>query len=109
MRKFTSLALALGLGLAIIPAAAFAQSSNTPVVDKRQQMQQKRIERGVQSGQLTPVETARLERGQGYVDQMERRAKADGIVTPEERHKLKQAQDTQSKRIARQKNDQQVR
>src|SRR5258706_12778852 len=87
------------------PAAA---QTGTPLVDKRQANQEARIQQGVQSGQLTPKETAKLERGQAKVQTMENKAKADGKVTPKERKKLAKAQNKQSKKIAREKHDKQT-
>ena len=89
--------------LASVPA--FAQS--TPGVDQRQVNQERRIDQGVASGELTPREAARLERGQDRVENMEARAKSDGVVTRRERAKLQQAQDVESRRIHRQKHDRQ--
>ena len=90
----------------VLPALAFAQA-NTPSVDQRQANQEQRIEQGVASGSLTQREANRLERGQQHVDNMENRAKADGVVTRGERARLHQAQDAQSARIYRQKHDRQ--
>jgi hypothetical protein len=89
-----------------LPTLAFAQA-NTPRVDQRQANQEQRIDQGVASGSLTQREANRLERGQQHVDNMENRAKADGVVTRGERARLHQAQDAQSARIHRQKHDRQ--
>ena len=89
-----------------LPTLAFAQA-NTPRVDQRQANQEQRIDQGVASGRLTQREANRLERGQQHVDNMENRAKADGVVTARERARLHQAQDVQSARIYRQKHDRQ--
>jgi hypothetical protein len=55
---------------ALISAAvitpALAQTA-TPGVDKRQANQEARIQQGVQSGQLTPKEAVKLEKGQAKV------------------------------------------
>ena len=89
-----------------LPTLAFAQA-NTPRVYQRQANQEQRIDQGVASGSLTQREANRLERGQQHVDNMENRAKADGVVTRGERARLHQAQDVQSARIHRQKHDRQ--
>ena len=80
----------LGVAVATLLAASavWAQSNQTPGVDARQERQQNRIAEGVASGQLTPRETARLERGEARIERMEQRAKADGVVTPKERKRL---------------------
>lgn len=43
----------IAMVVAVLPAAALAQSTSTPNIDQRQENQQKRIDQGVQSGQLT--------------------------------------------------------
>jgi hypothetical protein len=107
MSKFkTSIAT---LVIAALPAFAFAQAAPatpaTPGIDKRQAEQQKRIDQGVKSGQLTNREAARLEKGQAKVQRMETKAKADGVVTAKERRQITREQNKQSKRIAREKHD----
>ncbi|MCB4359252.1 hypothetical protein [Quatrionicoccus australiensis] len=97
----TVVAIALAL-----PVLAFAQA-NTPRVDQRQANQEQRIDQGVASGSLTQREANRLENGQQRVDNMENRAKADGVVTKRERARLHVAQDAQSDRIHAQKHDRQ--
>lgn len=93
------------IGAFVLPV--FAQS--TPVIDQRQANQEARIQQGVASGELTPREAARLEKGQTHVANMEAKAKADGVVTPKERARIDRAQDRQSARIHHQKHDRQHR
>lgn len=92
---------------ALVAAAALpvAAQTSTPSVDQRQQNQEARIQQGVQSGQLTPKETAQLEKGQAKVQVAEDKAKADGKVTSKERAKLAKKQDKQSKKIYKEKHD----
>jgi opacity protein-like surface antigen len=92
---------------ALVTVPAFAQSAATPGIDQRQANQERRIDQGVASGELNARETARLDRGQQHVDNMENRAKSDGVVTKGERAKIHATQDRQSKRIYRQKHDRQ--
>ncbi len=99
----------------ILIAAALAAASTahaqdpaaTTGVDKRQEVQQKRIDKGVESGQLNAKETGRLERHQAHIANMESKAKADGTVTKNERARLHHAQDQESQRIHHQKHDRQ--
>lgn len=77
----------------------------TPVIDERQANQQKRINQGVASGQLTGKEAANLQRGQARVSNMKANAKADGVVTKSERAHIKHAQKVQSNRIYNKKHD----
>jgi CRISPR/Cas system-associated endoribonuclease Cas2 len=88
---------------AVLPVAA--QTPSTPLVDQRQANQEARIQQGVKSGELTPKEAAKLEKGQDKVQKMENKAVADGKVTPKEQAKLERAQNKQSKKIAKKKNN----
>ena len=90
----------------VLPTLAFAQA-NTPGVDQRQMNQERRIDQGVASGSLTEREANRMERGQQHVDNIENRAKSDGVVTNRERARLQHAQNVESRRIYRQKHDRQ--
>jgi hypothetical protein len=89
--------------------ALAAQAQATPVVDERPQIQQKRINQGVASGEVTRVEAARLRSEQRQVKRAERRAKADGKVTRKERVNLQRKQNQASRDIRRQKHDAQER
>lgn len=81
--------------------------TNTPSIDHRQQNQQQRIDQGVQSGALTNREANHLEKAQERIQGMEDKAKSDGSVTSQERKRLQQAENVQSRHINRQKNDRQ--
>ena len=82
-----------------------AAAQSTPTVDARQKAQRARIHDGVESGEVTGKEAARLRAEQRHVRRAERRAKADGQVTPAERAKLHRKQNKVSRDIRRQKND----
>jgi len=73
--------------------------------DNRQLRQDKRIDQGVASGRLTPVETARLEGQQTRLAQAESRVESDGVVTRKEAIHLEKRQDKASRNIYRQKHD----
>ncbi|HYC44196.1 MAG TPA: hypothetical protein VED01_01810 [Burkholderiales bacterium] len=98
---------AAAVALIILPGLALAQTGSTPRVDKRQDRQQQRIDKGVQSGALNEKEAARLQKGQQRVQKMEDKAMADGKMTKKERARIEHAQDRQNKKIARQKHDKQ--
>ena len=83
--------------------------AGTPRYDARQQHQQERIVNGVQNGELTARETRRLAAGQVHLNRVERRAKADGVVTGRERAHMQHEANQQSRRIHRQKHDAQDR
>lgn len=88
-----------------LPAVA---QTNTAETVQRNLNQQQRIQQGLQSGQLTTQEAARLERGQAHVEQMQARAMRDGVLTQPERARLDHAQDVQSRRIYQEKHDAQT-
>ena len=90
-----------------LAGALFAQEA-TPGVTKRQTNQQKRIAEGVADGSLNKKETIRLEKQQRELRKDKRAAKADGVVTAEERKELHQDQNKMSRRIRKQKNDAQT-
>ena len=71
--------------------------------------QQRRIEQGVASGELTKREAARLERGQARDNAAQARAGADGKVGPNEQRRLQRQENRQSRRIYREKHDAQQR
>lgn len=106
MSKFSNSIAAFAL--AALPALAIAQATPaTPAMDQRQANQERRIQQGVKSGQLTERETARLEKGQPKVQRMEDKAKVDGVVMAKERKRIAHELNKQSRRIARQKHDRQ--
>ena len=82
---------------------------STPVVDQRQQNQRDRIQQGVVSGELTSNEAADARQDQRKVRRSERRAKADGVVTPTERARLQHKQNKASRKLRRDKHDAQDR
>lgn len=98
--------LALVALAAVLSAPGFA---GTPTYDARQAQQRERIADGVENGELTARETRRLAAGQVHLNRVERRAKADGVVTARERARLHHEANQQSRRIHRQKHDAQDR
>lgn len=91
--------------LAMFTSAIAGAHPSTPRVDRREARQHARIQQGVRNGELTPREAARLRTGQQHVQRMERRAKADGVVTMRERAHMGRAQARQSRHIARLKHN----
>ena len=83
----------------------FAQSTNTPNIDKRQERQQKRIAAGVNTGALTAQETTNLEKREAKIDADKQAAKADGNVSKEERAKLQREENRASKKIYQKKHN----
>ena len=113
MQRTTRLLAALVLGIATLPAIAQTTTpapkdpTATPRLDRREARQEKRIEQGVKSGQLTEKEAARLEKREERLKAHEAKAKADGVVTAKERARLQAEANHNSRAIAREKHDRQ--
>jgi len=84
-------------------APVLAQTVGSEV--QRDINQQSRIEQGLQSGQLSTGEAARLERGESRIDRMESRALKDGSLSPEEAARIQRAQNQESAAINRMKHN----
>jgi len=79
-------------------------------VNERQQNQRDRIRQGVQSGELTGVEAARLRRQESQIRLNEARARqSGGEFTPQERARIQRQLNRESRKIYRQKHDAQDR
>ena len=109
MKSFGKAVIIAGCCLGVAAGGAFAQSQapgiNDPGIQKRLQNQERRIDQGVQSGELTPKEAGRLEAEQAKIKQAEERMKSDGRLTSQERQRLNNMQDRSSQKIYRQKHD----
>ena len=70
-------------------------------VDRREENQQDRIANGVKSGQLTPGETAHLEKQEQRIDNQVKteRAANGGHLTAAERRQVNREQNRESRRI----------
>lgn len=92
--------LAAALGLVASGTAANAHDwGSSDRIDRRQDWQEYRIQKGVRSGEITRREYWRLEREQAHIRQMERNAKADGYLSPYERARIRAAQNAASRHI----------
>ena len=101
--------LIIGMFLFGFGISAQAQKCGTRSVKKTQIKQQKRIQHGIKSGELTRKEAVGLQAQQVHINRTKKRAKADGIVTPKERAIIGKKQYKASKNIYRQKHDAQAR
>ena len=72
---------------------------------QRNANQQERITQGEKSGELTPHEASRLEKGQARVEGKEARAASDGTVTAHEQRHIQRAENRQSRKIHRKKHN----
>ena len=98
--KLTYAAWAVG---ALLSTSAIAQ--NTQDVIQRDVNQEKRIEQGLKSGELSTKEASKLEREESRVDKMESKALSDGKLSNAEKHRIEREQNRVSKDIAREKHD----
>ena len=81
----------------------FAQSVGSEV--QRDINQENRIEQGLQSGQLSTKEAARVERGEARIDHMESKALKDGNLSQEEAARIQRAQNQESSTISKLKHN----
>jgi hypothetical protein len=113
MKRITMMSLAAAALLTVAGSAladtATTTSTSTPRIDRREVNQHVRIQQGVRSGTLTKPEARNLRHGQRHVRRVERRAKADGTVTPRERARITAAQNHQSRKIYRKKHNARTR
>ncbi len=95
----------------ILVVSALSSLAVAAEVDRRENRQQERIAEGVESGQLTPRETGRLERQEGRIQNEVARDRAanGGTLTPAERRSINRQQNRVSRRIYAQKHDAQHR
>ncbi|OPY05351.1 MAG: hypothetical protein A4E67_01988 [Syntrophaceae bacterium PtaB.Bin038] len=111
MNSIFKFAFVAGLTFLVAAEVAYGQAqtygTNDPGIRQRMQNQERRIDQGVQSGELTPKEAGKLEAEQARIKQAESRMKSDGTLTGQERNRLHTMQDRSSDRIYRQKHDRQ--
>lgn len=81
------------------------RGTRTPVITARQGRQQRRVARGVKSGELTKKETKSLAGDMKEIKEAKTEAKADGTVTREERKEIQQQQNQTSRKIYRKKHN----
>ena len=105
MSKFRSIPFVILSGSLLVGGSAYAQSMYG--IDQRQDYQQNRIEQGIRSGQITQSEACRRQQGDGAIDRAQARARADGVMTRQERHRIDQMTDRQGRQIYRQGHDSQ--
>lgn len=100
-------ALAVVGGLASVSAAsAYDRFDRTDVI---QGVQQRQIQSGIRSGEITRQEAAKLKAEQARIAAMERRAEADGRITAAERARLANAQRNAAQHIYQESHDRQDR
>ena len=107
MKKTSSILIAVVISL-FVGLSAMAQTTpgtRTQHINRRQHEQQARIRQGVRSGELTRGEARRLERNERQIRQEERAARADGVVTREERREINKDLNKTNRRVYRAKHN----
>ena len=101
-KSLFSLLAAIGFLAVSYPSDAQAI---TPGINARQRNERARIRQGVATGELTRPEAARLKGREADIRQDKRAARADGVVTRDERHDIRKDESQASHAIYRQKHD----
>jgi hypothetical protein len=85
----------------VVVVSALSSLAKAGEVDRREERQQDRIGQGVQSGQLTPGETAHLEKQEQRIDNQVKaeRAANGGHLTGPERRQVNRELNRESRRI----------
>lgn len=104
MNRFTKTVVGISAAT-ILTASGLYAGTNDPGIQQREQNQEKRIDQGVKSGQITPREEHRLDSQQNKIKNDEARMKSDGKLTPTERRKLTREQNRASRNIYRKKHN----
>jgi hypothetical protein len=101
------------LGGALVGILAIASIANaqtrTPVINHREHRQERRINQGVRSGELTKSEAHHLRSNEHKVSNDKRMAKADGHVSRAERKHLRRDENRTSRAIYHKKHNDRIR
>jgi hypothetical protein len=99
-----------GLLVAALAITSLAQAqTRTPVINHRQHRQERRINKGVRSGELTRNEAHRLRGDERRIGEQRRMAMADGRMNRGERTHLRGEENRTSRAIYRDKHNDRVR
>ena len=98
------LALA-ALGLIALTGSAGAYDSRPSEIDRREAIQEQRIQAARRSGELTGREYRALEAEQARIHQMERNARRDGHIDRNEAAQIRRAQNEASRHITQESHD----
>jgi hypothetical protein len=105
-KKGTWALLGLGLLFALLMVFdAYAGNTKDPGIQTRIEEQQKRIDQGIASGQLTRGEAEVVQDNLNRIKAAEARMKADGSLTPKERRRLELRLNRNSKMIYKEKHN----
>lgn len=107
--KTIAIAALSALSLMTLTNAASAYDWRENRIDARERNQEARIQRGVQSGQITRHERRHLEAEQARIRAMERNALRDGHIDRREAAGIRRAQNEASRHIYQESHDSQTR
>src|SRR4051812_1554051 len=85
----------------LLAASGGANAQSMYEINRIQDQQQNRIERGINSGQITRSEATRLEAGERAIDRAQSRAMADGHVSSQERARIDRMVERENHQIYR--------
>ena len=98
-----------GLLIAALAFTSMAQAqTHTPVVTERQHSQNRRINQGVRSGELTRNEARHLRADERHISRDKRMARANGHVSRTQRQHLRREENRTSRAIYRDKHNSRV-
>ncbi len=101
----TKIALFAALGLVALTSTAQAYDARQAEIDRREAVQEQRIQAGRRSGEITRSEARQLEAEQARIKQLERNALRDGHIDRREAAQIRQAQNDASRHIYRESHD----
>ena len=107
MKKTTFLVSTLIAGC--LSVSIVSAQTKTPVINERQKNQERRIEQGEKSGQLTNKEATKLQNDENQIQQQKQAEKTAGTVTPVERKQLRKEENQTSKEIYNKKHNSKVK
>jgi hypothetical protein len=98
-----------GLLIAVFAITSMAQAqTHTPVITHREHRQERRINQGVRSGELTRNETRHLRGDERRIGREKRMAMAEGRMNRGERRHLRREENRTSRAIYRDKHNDRV-
>jgi len=83
--------------------------TKTPVINKMQKNQMKRIKKGEKSGELTKEEAKTLVKDEKKIQEQKKEMKSDGKMTKDERKTIRKELKTESKKIYHKKHNDEKR
>lgn len=101
--------VAAALALISMSTVASAYDGRQSQIDRRESYQERRIQQGVRSGEITRSEARQLEAEQARIRQMERNAARDGHISRSEAAQIRATQNAASRHIYQESHDSQRR